>query len=226
MVSSTQIYIVLLALFILGFGTVTKYTTCFVSVAEIVDSEMRQKYLVLFEVGQAIGTLLVGVFYYLIPHWRYNMMITNIAPLALCLLIFIFFLQETPKYLVKNPENAVKSLNRIAKINKGEDNVVTLEDINSVVQAQSEHHEQFKSITVSPLDLLRYKSLRTISFAVAAIVFSKRYVKFGPLILIDNLGVNIFVNQIVMALAKCIGCLLYTSPSPRDLSTSRMPSSA
>ena len=26
--------------------------------------------------------------------------------------------------------------------------------------------------------------------------------------------------------ALCIGCLLYTSPSPRDLSTSRMPSSA
>ena len=26
--------------------------------------------------------------------------------------------------------------------------------------------------------------------------------------------------------AKAIGCLLYTSPSPRDLSTSRMPSSA
>ena len=31
---------------------------------------------------------------------------------------------------------------------------------------------------------------------------------------------NIFVNQ------KPINCLLYTSPSPRDLSTSRMPSSA
>ena len=26
--------------------------------------------------------------------------------------------------------------------------------------------------------------------------------------------------------ALCYGCLLYTSPSPRDLSTSRMPSSA
>ena len=26
--------------------------------------------------------------------------------------------------------------------------------------------------------------------------------------------------------AQCIDCLLYTSPSPRDLSTSRMPSSA
>ena len=28
------------------------------------------------------------------------------------------------------------------------------------------------------------------------------------------------------AAARALGCLLYTSPSPRDLSTSRMPSSA
>ena len=27
-------------------------------------------------------------------------------------------------------------------------------------------------------------------------------------------------------IGQCYGCLLYTSPSPRDLSTSRMPSSA
>ena len=75
-------------------------------------------------------------------------------------------------------------------------------------------------ITVSPVDLLKYKSLRTISFAVAAIVFSKRYVKFGPLILIDNLGVNIFVNQIVMALAECIGTPLslnYVQKLPRKM---------
>ena len=34
------------------------------------------------------------------------------------------------------------------------------------------------------------------------------------------------VNALAKALAKDLGCLLYTSPSPRDLSTSRMPSSA
>ena len=28
------------------------------------------------------------------------------------------------------------------------------------------------------------------------------------------------------AIERCMDCLLYTSPSPRDLSTSRMPSSA
>ena len=30
----------------------------------------------------------------------------------------------------------------------------------------------------------------------------------------------------LLIIALCIYCLLYTSPSPRDLSTSRMPSSA
>ena len=32
--------------------------------------------------------------------------------------------------------------------------------------------------------------------------------------------------QLLPAIAHCQDCLLYTSPSPRDLSTSRMPSSA
>ena len=33
-------------------------------------------------------------------------------------------------------------------------------------------------------------------------------------------------EYVYLAAAKVGGCLLYTSPSPRDLSTSRMPSSA
>ena len=34
------------------------------------------------------------------------------------------------------------------------------------------------------------------------------------------------LNEIKAATAEVKACLLYTSPSPRDLSTSRMPSSA
>ena len=38
---------------------------------------------------------------------------------------------------------------------------------------------------------------------------------------------SVFDQSTLLALHKLIeGCLLYTSPSPRDLSTSRMPSSA
>ena len=48
-------------------------------------------------------------------------------------------------------------------------------------------------------------------------------------------GVDVLANTVKVTLGpkgrnvvidKSYGCLLYTSPSPRDLSTSRMPSSA
>ena len=35
-----------------------------------------------------------------------------------------------------------------------------------------------------------------------------------------------YIENVTLAASMCPGCLLYTSPSPRDLSTSRMPSSA
>ena len=37
---------------------------------------------------------------------------------------------------------------------------------------------------------------------------------------------ELFVNMLVKSMRQAVVCLLYTSPSPRDLSTSRMPSSA
>ena len=45
------------------------------------------------------------------------------------------------------------------------------------------------------------------------------------LIKLNQIG-TVTETLVVIAMAKAAGCLLYTSPSPRDLSTSRMPSSA
>ena len=41
---------------------------------------------------------------------------------------------------------------------------------------------------------------------------------------VDDVNFSIFKGEIVGVVGE--SCLLYTSPSPRDLSTSRMPSSA
>ena len=48
-----------------------------------------------------------------------------------------------------------------------------------------------------------------------------------PYLLSINLGISM-VSMLLLSgyLAYVTNCLLYTSPSPRDLSTSRMPSSA
>ena len=45
---------------------------------------------------------------------------------------------------------------------------------------------------------------------------------------VENVGVLLFKNIFTIApeALELFSCLLYTSPSPRDLSTSRMPSSA
>ena len=47
---------------------------------------------------------------------------------------------------------------------------------------------------------------------------------FVKLSLIDTTGVAVAARE--EPLVQSLFCLLYTSPSPRDLSTSRMPSSA
>ena len=43
---------------------------------------------------------------------------------------------------------------------------------------------------------------------------------------LGTLVANLGYEKVVMPKPVFLGCLLYTSPSPRDLSTSRMPSSA
>ena len=95
----------------------------------------------------------------------------------------------------------MKSLNKIARINKGESDIISLEDIDSVIVAQKEQYSQFNLISLSATDLCQYKSLRIVSLSTAIFIFGKRYVKFGPLILIDQLGLNIFLNQAVMGAA-------------------------
>ena len=48
---------------------------------------------------------------------------------------------------------------------------------------------------------------------------------YGGVDIIKNINLEVKQGEIVVIVGPN-GCLLYTSPSPRDLSTSRMPSSA
>ena len=61
-------------------------------------------------------------------------------------------------------------------------------------------------------------------------LFIVRATQLGYVVLIDNeVEGLLFKSDVFQPLQKgdqVKGCLLYTSPSPRDLSTSRMPSSA
>ena len=48
----------------------------------------------------------------------------------------------------------------------------------------------------------------------------------GKVLVVKDLNLDIAEGEFITMLGPSGSCLLYTSPSPRDLSTSRMPSSA
>ena len=54
----------------------------------------------------------------------------------------------------------------------------------------------------------------------------QNYAVFNSRMLVDTVGDITDEALKASRIKDIIGCLLYTSPSPRDLSTSRMPSSA
>ena len=55
----------------------------------------------------------------------------------------------------------------------------------------------------------------------------KKYIKTKPKFILDlACGTGLFVDKFLQIYPDCICCLLYTSPSPRDRTRSRMPSSA
>ena len=59
-----------------------------------------------------------------------------------------------------------------------------------------------------------------------ALVFGIKMISGGLACLIHAVLPFLFVNTGSLQVKDLYTCLLYTSPSPRDLSTSRMPSSA
>ena len=79
----------------------------------------------------------------------------------------------------------------------------------------SKRSEQWKDLVVTG---------RTHNVAAQPTTFGKRLAMFGEELLGALSSLNHHISSYTVRGLK--GCLLYTSPSPRDLSTSRMPSSA
>ena len=73
-----------------------------------------------------------------------------------------------------------------------------------------------------------------VSFSIAYVIFAALEKKVcwwfglaGSIIYIFIFyDVNLYMESLLSVYYASMACLLYTSPSPRDLSTSRMPSSA
>ena len=88
------------------------------------------------------------------------------------------------------------------------------QDLNHVLNSNKDKRVTFEELHIRHLNLLM--DLRSEKL-------NNWFLKMAIINTFEDL--KIFLNNLKKNKHKCI-CLLYTSPSPRDLSTSRMPSSA
>ena len=118
--ASVHLHMTTAGLFLCGMGLFPSslLSLCFFS--EMVSPGGRQTASTVVQLYTPVGGLLAVVFFYVIDHWRvvWGLLIT--LPILVMLFLIIFYLEETPKFLLRQgPKATVKALNRIGRINTG-----------------------------------------------------------------------------------------------------------
>jgi len=147
--------------------------------------------------------MLTTLFFFLIPSWRVNWIILVTVPSIVELVLLWIYIEETPQFLLKKGvEQALKALNRIGKINKGREDVLDEEDIESVKQQQM--NEDYNDKYITPIDLCRFSSLRTITICCSIVSFMTYAMYYGPSLIIDSIGFNIYISNIMVNLSELV----------------------
>lgn len=124
------------------------------------------------------------------------------APMFITMALILYYLEETPTFLVKKDiDYAVKALNRIGKMNKGRDDLITKEDIESVLYNQVV--QEFDKM-ITPLDLLRFPSLRIPTICLSLISIATYAMYYGPALTISEIGFDIYISNIIISVADLL----------------------
>ncbi|KAJ3589189.1 hypothetical protein NHX12_010036 [Muraenolepis orangiensis] len=144
------------------------------------------------DTNQFQDMILAGLAYWL-REWRK-------LQVAVCLPHFLFFLwswwySESARWLVLNrrPEDALKNIQRVARINGKKDVDITLEVLHShmnkeIVSSQS---------SFSAYDLVRTSGMRRISICLVAVWFSTSFAYYGLAMDLQKFGVNVYLMQVI-----------------------------
>lgn len=101
-------------------GSNTSTNLVYTVITETVSSRYRANFSMIAMTSFAIGGLGNVLWFYLLRDFRLVILFFNLIPGVLVMLALIFFIKDTPMCLVtkNSPENALKKLEFIAKVNK------------------------------------------------------------------------------------------------------------
>ncbi|MCJ8740693.1 hypothetical protein PDJAM_G00062000 [Pangasius djambal] len=141
------------------------------------------------------GQLILAAVAYNIRDWRW-------LTLAVSLPFYVFFLYswwflESARWLVltKKPEEAVKNLKSVARINgrRAEGDKINLE----MLQESMTKELSCSQVTYSALDLVRTRTMRTITICLSVLWFSTSFSYYGLSMDLQKFGVNIYLIQVI-----------------------------
>jgi MFS family permease len=121
-------------MFLAGFGLENAFNLGFYYFSETLENSLRQRAAVVTQFCFCLGGLLMVLCFYLIGNWQPIFWIFCFVPLFLCLCFSVYFLQETPQFLIKrHPVSAIiRSLRFIATLNGNLDTFETESGISPV----------------------------------------------------------------------------------------------
>ena len=120
-------------------------------------------------------------------------------PSLITLAGFIFILKESPMYMIRaDPEHALKELNDIGRLNKGNPHILSMKDIENVIEHQDSNENKQMS---TPLDPFRYASLRLRTITQGIINISIFLMYYGPSLIIAQFGFDIYTSNTILNIA-------------------------
>lgn len=149
--------------------------------------------------GVAQIALVAEGYYY--PSWKTISFYWLFLPI-LALNVPILLLQESPMFMYgKDQRKTVKILNRIAKFNgRNELQIIDLQKNPSKTKKNEK--------TYSVLDLIRYKSIRTMFLLGNVMFFSIQAVYYGINFALSTIGLNIYINALIIAGCETLAIIL------------------
>lgn len=88
-------------LFLMGFGLENAFNLCFYFLAEQFENKKRQVGLVVIQSCFCGGGLATILWFFLFKRWRFIFWVCYFIPLAICTLMALRYLRETPQFLIR-----------------------------------------------------------------------------------------------------------------------------
>lgn len=141
------------------------------------------------------GQMILAGYAFSLRDWR-KLQLVVCAPLCL-FFTYCWFFAESARWLVLNrrPEDALKNLHRVARINGKPEMVkkLTLEVLNSHMKKEIESSRT----SLTAVDLLKTRGMRRISICLIAVWFSTSFAYYGLAMDLQKFGVSIYLMQII-----------------------------